>query len=118
MYCRKSTRSGGRRSTAGPGSTGGWHRDVEGRPAPSRNDEYLFYQALVGIWPLEPPDAEEHQRIIEQVQGYMDKAIHEAKVRTSWISPNADYDAAVREFVAGVLTDSPKNRFLADFPRS
>ncbi len=92
-----------------------WHRDVEGRPAPSRNDEYLFYQALVGIWPLDPPDAEEHQRIIQRVQGYMDKAIHEAKVRTSWISPNADYDAAVREFVAGVLTDSPKNRFLADF---
>ena len=25
---------------------------MDGQPAPSRNDEYLFYQILVGIWPL------------------------------------------------------------------
>ena len=30
-------------------------REVEGQPAPSRNDEYLFYQTLVGIWPPAPP---------------------------------------------------------------
>ena len=27
-------------------------REVDGLPAPSRNDEYLFYQSLVGVWPL------------------------------------------------------------------
>ncbi|MGD0901132.1 MAG: malto-oligosyltrehalose synthase, partial [Thermoguttaceae bacterium] len=30
-------------------------READGLPAPSRNDEYLFYQTLVGVWPLEPP---------------------------------------------------------------
>ncbi len=30
-------------------------REVDGQPAPSRNDEYLFYQSLVGIWPLAAP---------------------------------------------------------------
>ena len=32
---------------------------VDGEPAPDRNDEYRFYQALVGVWPLEAssPDA-------------------------------------------------------------
>ena len=30
------------------------HREVAGQPAPSRNDEYLFYQSLVGVWPLRP----------------------------------------------------------------
>jgi maltooligosyltrehalose synthase len=28
-------------------------REVAGQPAPSRNDEYLFYQSLVGVWPLD-----------------------------------------------------------------
>ena len=32
------------------------HREVDGKPAPSRNDEYLFYQSLFGIWPLDDPD--------------------------------------------------------------
>src|SRR5207237_21047 len=31
-------------------------RDLEGRQAPSRNDEYHFYQTLVGTWPLTEPD--------------------------------------------------------------
>ena len=46
---------------------------------------------------------------------YMEKATHEAKVHTSWINPDAEYDAAVREFVAAALDDHPKNRFLAEF---
>ncbi len=90
------------------------HRDVEGQPAPSRNDEYLFYQNLIGIWPLEPPDEETHRQIIERMQGFMEKATHEAKLHTSWITPNADYDQAVREFVATVLQRGPRNRFLED----
>ncbi len=31
------------------------HREVDGQPAPSRNDEYLFYQTLAGVWPLTAP---------------------------------------------------------------
>ena len=26
---------------------------VDGEPAPDRNDEYRFYQALVGVWPAD-----------------------------------------------------------------
>ena len=48
---------------------------------------------------------------------YMEKATREAKVHTSWINPDSEYDAAVREFVAAVLDDHPKNRFLAEFRR-
>ena len=36
---------------------------------------------------------------IRRIQEYMVKATHEAKVNTSWISPNEPYDAAVRDFV-------------------
>lgn len=89
-------------------------REVDGQPAPSRNDEYLLYQTLIGVWPLDPPDAGSWPRFVERIQGYMEKATREAKRRTSWISPNEEYDAAVRDFVAGVLDDNPKNRFLAE----
>lgn len=91
------------------------HQEVDGRPAPSRNDEYLFYQTLVGIWPLEPPDKEGHQQLVERLQSYMEKATHEAKLFTSWINPNVEYDQAVRRFVASVMDDHSKNRFLGDF---
>jgi (1->4)-alpha-D-glucan 1-alpha-D-glucosylmutase len=90
-------------------------REVEGGPAPSRNDEYLFYQTLVGVWPLEPPDGEAMRSLTERMQQCMEKATREAKVRTSWINPVVDYDAAVREFTAAVLQGGPKNRFLAAF---
>lgn len=90
-------------------------RETEGQPAPSRNDEYLFYQALVGVWPLEPPDDPTFQQLVERLQGYMEKASREAKLHTSWINPSPEYDAAIREFVAGVLDNQPKNRFLSSF---
>ncbi|MEN6450915.1 MAG: malto-oligosyltrehalose synthase, partial [Thermoguttaceae bacterium] len=92
-------------------------RDVDGEPAPSRNDEYLFYHNLLGIWPVAPPDAESLEQLTGRMQTYMEKAIHEAKAHTSWVNPNAEYEAAVRAFVAAALDARPKsrNRFLADF---
>ena len=46
---------------------------------------------------------------------YMEKATHEAKVHTSWINPNAEYDDAVKQFVTAALDPRPKNRFLPLF---
>ncbi len=92
------------------------HRtDLDGQPAPSRNDEYLFYQTLVGVWPLAPPDDHERQELTQRLQRHVEKAAREAKLRTSWINPDADYEAALRRFVAAALADHTKNRFLADF---
>ncbi len=85
---------------------------VDGLPAPSRNDQYLFYQTLIGMWPCADPDEAGHAEVVARLQQYMEKATREAKQRTSWINPNEAYDAAVQKFVAGVLELSPKNRFL------
>jgi (1->4)-alpha-D-glucan 1-alpha-D-glucosylmutase len=96
-----------------------WNRrlchDVDGQPAPSRNDEYLFYQTLVGIWPLEPAGAPEHEQLIDRMVQYMEKATHEAKAHTSWLAPDPGYDHAVQHFVRRALRNDPKNRFLTDF---
>jgi (1->4)-alpha-D-glucan 1-alpha-D-glucosylmutase len=80
---------------------------------PSRNDEYLLYQTLLGIWPLQPPDAAALEVLRERLATYLVKALREAKLHSSWINPNADYEAALGGFVAHLL--QPDNAFLRDF---
>ncbi len=88
---------------------------IDDAPAPDPNDAYLLYQTLVGAWPLDPYIADDYAKFVERIQEYMAKAQHEAKVHTSWINPNAEYDAAVREFVARILDERASAPFLADF---
>jgi (1->4)-alpha-D-glucan 1-alpha-D-glucosylmutase len=88
---------------------------VDGLLAPDANEEYLLYQTLVGAWPLVPMNAEEHRLFTVRIQAYMAKALFEAKIHSSWINPNAEYERAVHGFVAGILDTSGKNAFLADF---
>jgi (1->4)-alpha-D-glucan 1-alpha-D-glucosylmutase len=45
----------------------------------------------------------------------MAKALHEAKLNTSWIQPNEEWDAAMRDFVAKILDPSPRNKFIPLF---
>jgi (1->4)-alpha-D-glucan 1-alpha-D-glucosylmutase len=90
-------------------------REVDGRSAPSRNDEYLLYQTLLGTWPLDEPDEGELAEYRGRIERYMLKAAREAKLHTSWINPNADYESALGAFVTDLLTRSRRNRFLAEF---
>ena len=82
---------------------------------PCRNDEYLLYQTLLGSWPLEPLDAAGLAAFRERIEAYMLKAIREAKVHTSWINSNNDYEDAMRHFVQKLLDTPERNAFLADF---
>jgi (1->4)-alpha-D-glucan 1-alpha-D-glucosylmutase len=66
-----------------------------------RNAEYLFYQTLVGAWPIA------RDRIIE----YMRKAAREAKVRTSWTAPNEEYERSLMGFIEGALDNA---EFVSD----
>ena len=58
--------------------------------------EYLFWQSLVGAWPI-PAD---------RMAAYVEKASREAKQRTSWTDPDPDYDGALQDFVRGVFADA------------
>lgn len=57
----------------------------------------------------------EHAGYIERIQCYMEKASREAKIHTTWINPNAEYDQALQRLVASVLEPSPDNAFLENF---
>ena len=54
-------------------------RRVGRHAAPDRNDEYLFYQTLLGAWPLEALDDEAFAGFRDRIRAYMSKAAHEAK---------------------------------------
>ncbi|MGP0074666.1 MAG: malto-oligosyltrehalose synthase [Bryobacteraceae bacterium] len=87
---------------------------VDERHAPDSNEEYLVYQTLVGTWPLYPMNPDEHEAYVRRIDGYVQKALHEAKVHTSWVNPNSEYEQAVTKFVERVLEPSPGNLFLQD----
>jgi (1->4)-alpha-D-glucan 1-alpha-D-glucosylmutase len=86
---------------------------VGGEPAPARDDEYLFYQTLLAAWPQDTDEAD--AALVERVREYMVKAAREAKLRTSWISENRAYEAALVRFVDRVLAAPAGARFRAAF---
>jgi (1->4)-alpha-D-glucan 1-alpha-D-glucosylmutase len=69
---------------------------------PDRNMEYLFYQTLVGAWPIS----------LERILAFMEKASCEAKQHTDWNDRNVEYDAALKHFVEVTLDDE---NFVGDF---
>jgi len=87
----------------------------DGEFAPDANEEYFLYQTLIGTWPLEGLNAENRAEFVGRIQAYMNKALHEAKLHSSWINPNPEYDAAVGEFVARILDPERSGAFLRDF---
>jgi (1->4)-alpha-D-glucan 1-alpha-D-glucosylmutase len=80
-------------------------------PAPDREDEYLLYQTLLGIWVV----GDDPSRLIARLHEYLVKAAREAKRATSWISPNLEYEQALRDFVTQLLEDPERSAFVRDF---
>ncbi|MBI1921417.1 MAG: malto-oligosyltrehalose synthase [Geobacter sp.] len=85
---------------------------VEGEPVPSRNEEYLLYQTLLGAWPTGPMDEAAIAAFGERITDYMTKGVREAKVNSSWINPNIPYEEALAAFIAAILADK---RFMREF---
>ncbi len=85
-------------------------------PVPEPEIEWMFYQALLGAWPGGKAVASEAglADLRARFGPYMEKALREAKLRTDWVDPNAEYEDAARRFVDRTL--SAENRpFLDDF---
>jgi (1->4)-alpha-D-glucan 1-alpha-D-glucosylmutase len=93
-----------------------WNRrhkqTVEAELLPSRNDEYLLYQTLVGSLPLPLPEAGDWSSYVERIDRFMLKAAREAKEHTSWTHPNDVYETALSHFVQRVLSRPSNERFL------
>jgi (1->4)-alpha-D-glucan 1-alpha-D-glucosylmutase len=88
---------------------------LDGTETPDRNDEYLLYQTLLGAWPVEDGSVQPSDELLGRVKEYMLKACREAKVNTSWVSPNEAYEGAVVRFIDAILVGPKARAFLEDF---
>jgi (1->4)-alpha-D-glucan 1-alpha-D-glucosylmutase len=88
---------------------------VAGEAVPSANEEYFLYQTLLGAWPLNPMDGAAHTDFTGRIHSYMEKALREAKVNTSWINPNTEYEGALHSFLDAILDRSVGKLFLDQF---
>lgn len=93
--------------------------DVEGTAPPDRNDEYLFYQLMIGAWPAELtgiglPDADALKSYADRLEGAMMKSMREAKVHSTWAAPDTTYEDAMLGLVRDAL-DVSRPAFLEEF---
>jgi (1->4)-alpha-D-glucan 1-alpha-D-glucosylmutase len=96
-----------------------WNRNkktnVDDVAAPSRNDEYLLYQTLVGTWPCAECNEKEWATYRDRIEQYMLKAAREAKEHTRWANQDSGYEDALSGFIRSVLDRGEPNPFPKDF---
>lgn len=79
---------------------------------PDRNDEYFFYQTLMGAWPLGDGDGDHKGGVRKRLKDYMIKAVRETKIHTAWLRPDTEYEESFVSFIDAVLNDPV---FMKDF---
>ncbi len=57
--------------------------------------EWFLFQTLIGAWPL----------TLDRLKNYMQKAMREAKLRTSWVANNAEYEDQLNSYMDQLLKD-------------
>lgn len=88
---------------------------VDGHLVPTPNEEVIFYQAMLGIWPLELCANVDRKALQSRLEEFVVKAAKEAKTETSWLSPNEKHESALRQFVSSLLSAGAGDPFLSDF---
>ncbi len=75
--------------------------------APSPGDAIMLLQMIVGAWPttLAATDRAGRRAHAERLAAWQEKALREAKLRTSWTAPNEKYEAAAHGFLMALLDD-------------
>ncbi|MGB6875045.1 MAG: malto-oligosyltrehalose synthase [Candidatus Acidiferrales bacterium] len=88
---------------------------IGGRIVPTPNEEVILYQAMLGIWPLEPFANVDKRVLQSRLEEFFVKATKEAKTETSWLSPNEKHESALRQFVSSLLATPVSDPFISDF---
>ncbi len=83
----------------------GQRRELAEGIAPSAGDEMMLYQILLSTWPLDlAAEGDEQMReYCERIVRWQEKAVREAKLRSSWTDPNSEYESACRQYVEALL---------------
>ena len=75
---------------------------------PDRGTEWFLYQTMVGAWRIDG----------QRLKDYMQKAMREAKVHTSWVANDEKYENAVSGFIDSLLGDAEFVAELEEFVNS
>lgn len=68
-----------------------------------RNDEYLIYQSLVGIWEMDEFKNDNCKKLMKRLKNYVLKSVKESKVHTSWLNVNSEYEQAISNFIKKIF---------------
>jgi (1->4)-alpha-D-glucan 1-alpha-D-glucosylmutase len=82
-------------------------RSLTSGGAPDPAEQLFIFQTLLGVWPISA----------ERLEAYLEKALREAKVHTSWVSPDEAHEAAVKAFARGLLSHRDFLRTFVPFQR-
>ncbi|MNZ70642.1 Maltooligosyl trehalose synthase [compost metagenome] len=87
--------------------------------APSPGDELMLLQTLLGSWPLDLDLHDDNAlgQYAERMRQWQQKALREAKLRSSWSAPNEAYENACAGYIDGLLLDGENQQLrksLAD----
>jgi len=91
------------------------HADLDSQAPPDRDDEYMLYQMFMGSWPidmLDNPSDEQKEAYGARIRATIEKSLREAKLRSSWAAPDADYELAMHAFATRALKS---DAFLSNF---
>ncbi len=79
-----------------------------------RADEYMLFQSIVGAWPpgLKPDDSEGLRAFADRIATWQNKALREAKLRTSWLTPQEDYERIAETYARAALDPEVSAPFL------
>jgi (1->4)-alpha-D-glucan 1-alpha-D-glucosylmutase len=69
---------------------------------PDGGEELTIYQTLLGVWPIDA----------DRLTAFLEKALREAKLHTTWADPDEEYERRVQEFAVALLSH---DAFLEDF---
>jgi (1->4)-alpha-D-glucan 1-alpha-D-glucosylmutase len=69
-------------------------------------DAHMLHQMIVGAWPLDlsPDNAEAMTTFADRLAGWQQKALREAKLRTSWTVQDEVYETACETYLRRLLT--------------
>lgn len=98
------------RATAGPHLA-----TIDDEPAPDANDQWMFFQAILGAWPLELLDQDDPAAITDfrdRLIAYGEKAMREGKRRSSWVNVDEAYEGAVKRLFSALI--APGSDFLRE----
>lgn len=79
-----------------------------GSPVPDAKLEYGLWQNLVGAWPISR----------ERMGAFLEKAMRESKMHSSWRSPHEGYEAAAQAYLDAIFADQELCEEISAFVES